>query len=58
MDEYNGRCYKLVPSENFTDPVMDGALVKQRISKAVYTEYLEKVKGLCGVSCSKVLAAR
>lgn len=42
-DEYNGRCYILVESRNLS-PIMDGALVRKRISKNVYEEALKKVK--------------
>lgn len=48
-DEINGRCYRLDPSENMSDPRMDGALVKRRISRAVYEELLEKVQEECRV---------
>ena len=37
-DTENGRCYRLVPSTNLR-PEMDGALVKQRISKKEFEMY-------------------
>lgn len=48
-DEYNGRCYRLSPSENLHDPNMDGALVRRRISKAEYESLLESCKAVCEI---------
>ncbi len=53
-DEYNGRCYRLEPSENMHDPEMDGALVKHRISRKLYEELLEKAKKACLVANKEV----
>ena len=40
-DIENGRCYRLVPSTNLR-PEMDGALVKQRISRKEFEIYRAK----------------
>lgn len=48
-DENNGRCYRLVLSENLHDPNMDGALVRRRISKAEYESLLESCKAVCEI---------
>lgn len=45
-DYYTGRYYRLVESTNLR-PEMDGALVRKRISKAVYEAYQEEAKKAC-----------
>jgi len=44
-DPYNGRFYVLMDSSNMR-PEMDGALVRRRISKSLYTEKLNSLKEL------------
>lgn len=43
-DDLTNRYYILHPSENMSDPNMDGALVKHRISKSSYFEKLTSLK--------------
>lgn len=45
-DAYTGRCYRLTESTSLK-PEMDGALVRRRISKAVYEACLKEAKKAC-----------
>lgn len=43
-DEFTNRYYELVPSCNLSDPDMDGALVRKRISKKTYFDLMDLCK--------------